>query len=322
MGPVTSSGVSIITITRKETYTGVSNTTEDATGQATSEKVATSTIVFQNITITLSEFPDNGSRETGATITAVPTLPASGNATDYVSSTRFSSTLYPVPSSATNLSSTKATANATNAGSSSMSISTEVITITVYPTTLETGDPADMTSVITLQSSSTTTVALTPYPLNNVNSSKFSTPGDRTAASSGPPNAGSAGGWSTDLPIALANSSAVGTPRYTTTARSSNDYTQPTYVHTTCEHTETISQPGATADTGAGNSSSSMGTSLNGTKTISPPSTFKTTVSRTHSVGGDGASAYPSASGKRLPGSPTDPWGGSGPLHRLQEPDF
>ncbi|KAM3538033.1 hypothetical protein ARSEF1564_009054 [Beauveria bassiana] len=370
MGPVTSSGVSIITITRKETYTGVSNTTADATGQATSEEVATSTIgwptpisrispfsasfnlssvpepvissqvsgaatsvqstssssttrtVFQNITITLSEFPDTGSRDTGATITAVPTLPASGNATDYVSSTRFSSTLYPVPSSTANLSSTKATANATNAGSSSMSISTEAITITVYPTTLETGDPADMTSVITLHSNSTTTVALTPYPLSNVNSSEFSTPGDRTAASSGPPNAGSAGGWSTDLPTALANSSAVGTPRYTTTARSSNDYTQPTYVHTTCEHTETISQPGARADTGAGNSSSSMGTSLNGTKTISPPSTFKTTVSRTHSVGDDGASAYPSASGKRLPGSPTYPWGGSGPLHRLQEPDF
>ncbi|KAM3501188.1 hypothetical protein MY10362_005762 [Beauveria mimosiformis] len=370
MGPVTSSGVSIITITRTETYTGVSNTTANATGQATSKEVATSTIdwptpisrippfsasfnlssvpgpvissqvsgaatsvqsasssnttrtVFQNITVTLSEFPDTGSRKTGATSIAMPTLSASSNATDYVSSTRFSSTLYPVPSSTANLSSTKATANATNAGSSSMSISTEVITITVYPTTLETGDPADVTSVITLHSNSTTTVALTPYPLNNVNSSTLLTPEGRTTASSGLLDTESAGGWSTNLPTASANSGAVGTPGNTTTARSSDDYTRPTYVDTTCEHTDTTSQPAATSDTGAGSSSSSMGTSLNGTRTISLPSTLKTTVSRTQSVEDDDASAYPSASGKRLPGSPSYPWGGSGPLHRLQEPDF
>ncbi|KAM3504207.1 hypothetical protein MY11210_008442 [Beauveria gryllotalpidicola] len=369
MVPITSSGVSIITITRTETYTGMSNTTADATAQATSKEVATSTIdwptpisrippfsasfnlssvpgpvissqvsgaatslqstspssttrtVFQNITVTLSEFPDTGSRETEATSTAVPTIPASSNATDSVSSTRFISTLYPVPSSAANLSSTKAPANATDARSSSMSISTEVITITVYPTTLETGDPANVTSVMTLHSNSTTTVVLTPYPLSNVNSSTLPTPEGRTTASSGLLNTGSAGGWSTNLPTASANSSVIGT-RNTTTAWSSTDYTHPTYIDTTCEHTDTTSQPAATAGTGAGNSSSSMGTSLNRTKTNSLPSTFKTTVSRTPSVQDDGASAYPSASGKRLPGSPSYPWGGSGPLHRLQEPDF
>ncbi|KAM3550972.1 hypothetical protein ARSEF4850_008085 [Beauveria asiatica] len=370
MGPFTSSGVSIITITRTETYTGMPNTAADATGQATSKEVATSTIdwstpisrippfsasfnlssvagpvissqvsgaatsvqstsssstthtVFQNITVALSEFPDTASRETGATSTAMPTLPASSNATDHVSSTQFSSTLYPVPSSTANLSSTKATSNATDTGSSSMSISTEVITITVYPTTSETGDPADVTSVITLHSKSTTTVAVTPYPPSNVNSSTLLTPESRTTASSGLLDTGSAGGWSTNLPTASANSSVVGTPRNTTTARSSIGYTRPTYVDTTCEHTDTTSQPAATSDTGAGNSSSSVGTSLNGTKTISLSSTFKTSVSRTHSVEDDGASAYPSATGKRLPGSPSYPWGGSGPLHRLQEPDF
>ncbi|ATY61059.1 hypothetical protein A9K55_005605 [Cordyceps militaris] len=358
MDPLTTSGVSIITITRTETYTGMSNATAGANNSVTSKEATTSTIewptpisrlppfsasfnfssvpwsvtsssvsgvtstspeatthtVFQNVTVTLSELSGTNSQITEATRTPVPTSPTSSNVTSSVSSAQNTTSLSSLSTSTKNLSTTKVTPNSTVSETLRVSISTEVVTVTVYPEPPETTASANEASVLTLHTTSTMTVTLTPFPLSNASLSAFPTSGGFTTTSSGPLSTGSAGDWTTSLPTVSTNSTVIGTLLNTTTTWSSTDGTEPSYVETpTCEHTHATSRPASTTETGAGNSSSSIGTTSR--VTYPSPSTFRTTVSPTS--WDDEEPGYPTPS--RSPGYP---WGGSGPLHRVQEPGF
>ncbi|KAJ6785148.1 hypothetical protein PWT90_04078 [Aphanocladium album] len=306
--PATSSDakVSIITITRTEIYTGMTNATSTSTSEATSKEIVTSTIslpyssshippfsvsfnlssapgpsvssvvsgavtslhpspsvttrtVFQNITLTLSEVPQTESRETGATHTGVPTLPPTKNTTVPASSSDNLSTLYPGPTSPWSSNTTIFTSTVSAVETSDVSLTTKVVTITVYPTSLETTTANGTAAQTSHSSGSTSVVASPPYPSNTSSSSVFKT-GGLTAASDLPLTTGGTGSWTAGLSTASTNSTVIGTLLNTTTPQVGSTTPQPTSIDTTCEHTRTA--PGS-AITGTAYSSGSVGASTN-----------------------------------------------------------
>ncbi|OAA72114.1 hypothetical protein ISF_01187 [Cordyceps fumosorosea ARSEF 2679] len=152
----------------------------DASGAVTSlqsiSPSGTTHTVSENITVTLTDRPGTRSWEADTTRTEVPTNTRSINATSVASGTQSTGTMSPLSDLPSSLNSTTSTANSTVSETPVVSVSTHFVTITVYPTPPETTASTHETSV-TLHSSSTTTLTVTPYPWSNASSSAFPTTG-------------------------------------------------------------------------------------------------------------------------------------------------
>ncbi|KAJ3494486.1 hypothetical protein NLG97_g4049 [Lecanicillium saksenae] len=215
--------------------------------------------VFQNITLTLSEVPQTESRETAATRTAVPTYPTSSNSTGPASSADGLTTLYPLPTSAPGLNTTQSTATVNVTEASVVGITTMVVTITVYPTSLRTLPTNETSATTPPTNSSTSTMISPPYPSGNANVTVLTT-ADLTVASDGPRTSGSAGGWTTGGSTASMNSTVIGTLVNTTTSGLATEIPHATSVDTTCEHASVTT---GSAITGTAYSSASLGADTN-----------------------------------------------------------
>ncbi|KAJ4147716.1 hypothetical protein LMH87_002224 [Akanthomyces muscarius] len=327
-GPLTSSVWSIITITRTETYTGKPNTTSEAASPVTSKEAATSTIdlptpisrippfsasfnlssisgpvMSSQVSGAITSLHSNSPSEITRTVFQNITVTVGGLSETNSRETKATRTTFPTYPASSNVTRTVSSMNA-----SSTLYPVPTLTTSLRATESTVNATAAQTPTV---STSTAVVTITVYPtpsdaMTSPNGTSVVTLHSSTTTVSSPANNASSSVFPKTGPTTSSSLSTDG---------STDD------IDTTCEPTGPTAQSAATTGTGAANPSGSTSTSLNGTSTYPLASTFRTTVSPISSAD-DGTSTYPSPSGKRLPGSPSYPWGRSGPLHRLQGPDF